>query len=86
MEEHASGLIFEVWDPTQDTDASQSPVAMFINSSELRAPGFTLREVIPLEAAARSGRQKYGAGLHQLQGIGPKRVVLSTDNDNKFRS
>jgi len=66
VEEHASGLIFEVWDPTQDTDASQSPVAMFINSSELRAPGFTLREVIPLEAAARSGRHAAGASTGQV--------------------
>jgi len=63
-------LTFEEWNPTQDADASQPPVAMFINSLELRAAGFTLREVIlpALEAAARGGRRRYGAGLRQLQG------------------
>ena len=71
-------------EPTQDADASQPPVAMFINSSKLRALGFTLREMIPpaLEAAARGGRCRYGAGLRQLQGMGPERFVLSADNDN----
>jgi hypothetical protein len=41
-----------------DTDASEAPVAMIVNSSELRAAGFDLREVIPLqlEAAARGGQ------------------------------
>jgi hypothetical protein len=70
-------------EPTQDADASQPPVAMFINSSKLRALGFTLREMIPpaQEAAARGGRR-----LRQLQGMGPKRFVLSADNDNTFRS
>jgi len=60
---------------------------MLINSSELYAAGFTRREVIPpaLEAAARGGRRRYGASLHQLQGIGPKRFVLSADNNNAFR-
>ena len=90
MEEDASSLTFEDWNPKQDADASQPPVAMLINSLELRAAGFTLREVIPsaLEAAVRGGRRKpeYGAGLHQLQGMGSKRFVLSADNDNKFRS
>ena len=88
VEEDASGLTFEEWNPTQDADALQPPVAMLMNSSELRAAGFTLREVIPpaLEAAARGGRRRYGAGLRQLQGMGPKRIVLSADNDNKFRS
>jgi len=88
VEEDASGLTFEEWNPTLDADASQPSVAMLINSWELRAAGFTLREVIPpaLEAAARDGRRRYGAGLRQLQGMGPKRFVLSTDNDNEFRS
>jgi hypothetical protein len=88
VEEDASSLTFEDWNPKQDADASQPPVAMLINSLELRAAGFTLREVIPsaLEAAVRGGRRKYGAGLHQLQGMGSKRFVLSADNDNKFRS
>ena len=61
---------------------------MLINSLELRAACFTLRKVIPSvqEAAARGGRRRYGLGLRQLQAMGPKRVVLSADNDNEFRS
>ena len=88
MEEDTSGFTREEWDQTQDADASQPPVTMLINSSELRATGFTLREMIPpaLEAAARGGRRRYGAGLLQLQGMGPERSVLSVDNDNEFMS
>ena len=53
VEEDASGLTFQEWTP--DVDTSRPPVAMLINSSELRAAGFKLREVFPpaLEAAAR---------------------------------
>ncbi len=49
MDEDASGLTFEEWDPSVDTDASEVPVAMIVNSSELRATGFDLKEVLPLE-------------------------------------
>jgi hypothetical protein len=38
-----SGLTFQEWTP--DVDTSRPPVAMLINSSELRAAGFKLREV-----------------------------------------
>jgi len=88
VEEDASGFTFEEWNPTRDADASQPTVPMLINSLELRAAGFTLKEVIPpaLEAAARGSRRRYGAGLHQLQVMGLKRFVLSADNDNEFRS
>ncbi len=48
MDEDASGLTFEEWDPSADTDASEAPVARIVNSSELRAAGFDLREVLPL--------------------------------------
>jgi len=83
VEEDASCFTFEEWNPTQDADASQPPVAMLINSA-----GCTLREEISpaLEAAARGGRGRYGAGLRQLQGMGPQRFVPSADNDNEFRS
>ena len=88
VEEDASGLTFEEWDPTKDADAEQPPVAMLVNSSEVRAAGFKLKEVLPLEleAAARSGRRTRGAGLRQLQGMGPTRFVLAVDDDNEFRS
>jgi hypothetical protein len=49
VDEDASGLTFEEWDPSADTDASESPVALIVNSSELRATVFDLREVIPLQ-------------------------------------
>jgi hypothetical protein len=45
---------------------------MLINSSELRAAGFNLKEVIPptLEGAARGGLLRRGAGLQSLEGMG----------------
>ncbi len=49
MDEDVSGLTFEEWDPLEDTDASQTPVAMIVNSSEVLAAGFDLREEIPLQ-------------------------------------
>ncbi len=86
--EDASGLTFEEWDPTKDADDSQPPAPMIINSSELRGAGFNLQEVIPpeLESAARLGRRTRGAGLRQLEGVGRKRFVLSSDDDNELRS
>jgi len=58
----------EEWNPTQDADASQPQVAMLINPLELRAAGFTMRQVNPpaLEAAARGGRCRYRAGLRRI--------------------
>jgi hypothetical protein len=86
VEEDVSGLTFQEWTP--DVDTSRSPVAMLINSSELRAAGFKLKEVLPpaLEAAARGGMRTRGAGLRSLEGMGPKRFVLSVDDDTEFRS
>ena len=88
VDEDDSGLTFEEWDPSADTDASQAPVAMIVNSSELCAAGFDLREVIPLqlEAAACGDRRTRGTDLKQIHGMGTKRYVLSVDNDNEFRS
>jgi len=76
VEEDASGLTFQEWTP--DVDTSRSPVDMMINSSDLRAAGFKLKEVLPpaLEAATR------GCG-HEHD---PKRFVLSVDDDTEFRS
>ena len=37
MDEDASGLTFEEWDPAQAVDKSQEPAPMIINSSQLRA-------------------------------------------------
>ena len=86
VEEDASGLTFQEWTP--DVDTSRPPVAMLINSSELRAAGFKLKEVLPpaLEAAARGGLRIRAAGMQSLEGMGPKRFVLSVDDDTEFRS
>jgi hypothetical protein len=82
VEEDASGLTFQEWTP--DVDTSRPPVTMLINSSELRAAGFKLKEVLQhlrqLLACTR------GAGLQSLEGMGPKRFVLSVDDDTEFRS
>ena len=82
MDEDASGLTFQEWTP--DVDTSRPPVAMLSNSSELRAAGFKLKEVLPpaLEAAARVRTR--GAELRSLEGM--ERFVLSVDDDTEFRS
>jgi len=88
VDEDASGLTFEEWDPTENVDSSQMrPVAMIINSKEMRAAGFTLRDVFAteLEAAARRGSTR-SAGIRQLEGMGPKRFILSVNDDTEIRS
>ena len=86
MDEDVSGLTFEEWDPSADTDASEAPVVMIVNSSQLRAAGFDLREVIPLqlETVVRGDRRTRDAVLKQIHGMGTRRYVLSVDNDNEF--
>ena len=88
MDEHDSGLTFEEWDPSVDTDSSQDPLVMIVNSSEFRVAGFDLREVIPLqlEAVTREDRRMRGATLKEIHRMGTRRYVLSVDNDNEFRS
>jgi hypothetical protein len=81
-----SGLTFQEWTP--DVHTSRPPVVMLMNSSELCATGYKLKEVIPpaLESDARAGFRTRGAGLRSLEGMGPKRFVLSVDDDTEFRS
>ncbi len=80
MEEDVSGLTFQEWTP--DVDTSRPPVVMLINSSELRDTGFKLKEVLPppLETVV------CGEEWESLEGMGPKRFVLSVDDDTEFRS
>ena len=90
VDDDAAGLTFADWDPVKDADPDQPAAAMIVNSSELRAAGFSLKELLPpeLDAAARgvvSGRT-HGAGIRQLQGVSPSRWVLHADLDNEFRS
>ena len=72
VDEDGSGLTFEEWDPSSDTDSSQTPVAMIVNSSHLCFSDFDLREVIPiqLETVTRGGRRcTHEAVLKQIHGI-----------------
>jgi hypothetical protein len=64
VDEDVSGLTFQEWDPSANTDVSQAP-AMMVNSSELRAADFDLREAIPLrlETVSRGCRRTCGAAL-----------------------
>ncbi len=84
MDEDDSGLTFEEWDPSADTDASEAPVEMIINSSELCATGFDLREVF--ETVARGGQCTRDSVLKEIHGMGTRRYALSVDIDNEFRS
>jgi hypothetical protein len=43
--EDLSGLTFQEWDPSAGTDDTSAPVAMLVNSSELRTTDFPLAEV-----------------------------------------
>jgi hypothetical protein len=88
VDEDVSGLTFEEWDPSADTDASEAPVAIIDNSSELRTAGFDLREVLALqlETEGRGGQCTRGVSLKQIHDMGTRRYVLSVDNDNEFRS
>ena len=88
VDEDASGLSFVEWDPKAEADPEAPPVEMIVNSSELRAAGFSLREVLPpaLESLARQGARTRGAGLRQLQGMGPTTFVLHVDTDSDLRS
>jgi hypothetical protein len=82
-----SGLTFQEWDPSVGTDDTSVPVAMLVNSSELRAADFPLVEVrsLHLDAEARGGRRTHGESV-KLQGVGKSTFVLSVENDNDFRS
>jgi hypothetical protein len=67
-----------------DTDALEAPVAMIVNSSELCAAGFDLREVLPLqlEAAAHGARRTRGAALKQIHGMySPWITTMSSGHD-----
>ncbi len=45
-----------------------------------------LKEVLTPTLPARGGKLTRGAGLRSLEGMGPKRFVLSEDDDTELRS
>ncbi len=59
---------------------------MLINSSELCASGFKLKEVLPPSLETSDQVRTRGTGLRSLEGMGPERFVLSVDDDTEFRS
>ena len=69
-------------------------MAVLINSSELRDTGFNLKELrdtgfnLPpsLETTTRDDLYTRGVGLRSLEGMVPKRFVLSVDDNTEFRS
>jgi hypothetical protein len=83
-----SGLTFQEWDPSAGTHDTSAPVAMLVNSSELRAADFPLAEVrtLHLDAVARGRRRTRGAAVRKLQGVANSTFVLSVENDTDFRS
>ncbi len=86
MEEDTSGLTFQEWTP--DVDTSRTPVTMLIISNELRAAGFKRKEVFPpsLEATVRVHTRGKGLRSLDIEGMGPKRFILSVDDDTEFRT
>ena len=88
VETDASGLTFTEWDEAMEKAPDAPTLGTILNSSELRAAGFKLEERLPpeLEAVARTGRRTRGAGLRQLEGMGPTTYALGVDDDNVFRS
>jgi len=61
---------------------------MLIKYSELFVTGFKLKEVLPPapETTGRGVLRTREAGLRSLESMGPKRFVLSVDDDTDFRS
>ena len=70
------------------SDDTSAPVAMLVNSSELRATDFHLTEVSPLQldTVHRGVRRTRGAAVRKFQGVGNSTFVLSVENDNDFSS
>ncbi len=68
VDEDVSGLTFEEWDPSADTDAFEAPMTMIVSSSELCAAGFDLREMIPLklETVVCGGHRTRDVSLKQF--------------------
>ena len=83
-----SGLTFQEWDPSAGTDDASAPVAMLVNSNQVRVADFHLVEVSPLQldAVTHGDRRTRGTEVRNLQVVGNSTFVLSVENDNDFRS
>ena len=67
-----SGLTFQEWDPSAGSDDTSAPVAMLVNSSELRAADFHLAEVRPSSTRRGDSRRPSYAwrGSEKASGCG----------------
>ena len=83
----ASGLTFVEWDPAKDADPDRPPVAMIVNSSEVRGAGFKLTELMPpvLDSSVRVSSRLRGARVRTMEGMGAKKLVMDTNMDNDIR-
>ena len=83
----ASGLTFVEWDPTKDANPDAPPVQMIVNASEVRGAGFKLKERMPLEldSSVRVSSRKRGARVRNMEGMGEKKLVMSTSDDDCIR-
>ena len=75
---------------TKDADPDAPPVPMIVNSSEVRGAGFTLKELMPLELdssvrVSSHRRRTRGAGVRSMEGMGEKKLVRSTADDDYIR-
>ncbi len=77
-----SGLTFQEWDPSEDTDDVSVPVSMFVNLTELRAADFHLTEVSPLQldVVVRGGRRTHGAVVRKFQVVGNSTLTIHNDS------
>lgn len=88
-DDDASGCTFVEWDPIKDAAPGAPPVAMTISSSTLRGifgPD-EFKEITPpaLDLGVASRTRGRGAGVTELQGMGPIRYGLHVDTDSEMR-
>jgi len=60
---------------------------MIVNSSEVRGASFKLKELLPLELyrSVRVSSCTRGAGVRSMEGMGEKKLVMSTTDDDYIR-
>ena len=105
----ASGLVFVEWDPEEERQRRKNavarggldvplheetpPVAMLVNSKEVRGVGFDLIEVLPPPLLAQVGRRvgaaravkTKGARVSATEGMGERKLRLLPRTDNTIR-
>ena len=94
LDEDASGLTFEDWEPGEgELDPNAQPAFTIVNSSEVRGVASLgrdaraqLQEILPLELeSAGRGARTRSAAVREVEGVGPKKYRLREDIDNLWR-